>query len=345
MRRVVLVVFLFVFVPLLQAAPPGYVLKTTPAKVVEAVFTFSVQAPRLTASEWILVAARLPELPSQSRVKSTLEPAGKNADDQSDLHRPLLLARVPGKGKETAVTVTVRYAATLHARTLVPVQPGTKLPEVPPLQDAARTQALRTSATVDHQSAGFQKWLDKEGLRKRNTEGDLDFARRVFLHITRSLTYEYKAVMKREASALCQMKATDCGGMAVLFVATLRANKVPTRLLVGRWAESAKRGEKVGDVPYFQWHVKAEFFADGIGWVPVDLSSGVLHDRTPARLQYFGHDRGDFLVQHVDPDLLVDSVHFGKHTVTWLQGLSFWATGSGSFDGLTTSEDWQVTAR
>ena len=51
---------------------------------------------------------------------------------------------------------------------------------------------------------------------------------------------------------------------------------------------------------------------------------------------------GDFIVQHVDPDLLVDTVHFGKKEVQWLQSVSFWVTGTGSLDKLTTAEDWQV---
>ena len=37
-------------------------------------------------------------------------------------------------------------------------------------------------------------------------------------------------------------------------------------------------------VEYFQWHVKAEFFARGVGWIPVDCSSAILHDKTPERL-------------------------------------------------------------
>ena len=36
----------------------------------------------------------------------------------------------------------------------------------------------------------------------------------------------------------------------------------------------------------------AEFFADGVGWVPVDPSLG-----------HFGGDAGNFLTFHVDPDV------------------------------------------
>jgi hypothetical protein len=346
MRAGVLVVVLFAFVPLVQAAePPGYVVETTPTKTVEAVFSYSVQAPKLVAKEWIVFAPRLPEVPAQSRLKSTLEPGGKNAEDLSELRRPLIVARVPGKGREASLKLNVRYEATLHARKLVPLQPGMAAPVVPALTGAARAAALRTSTTLDHEAAAFQKWLDKHALRKRGGEGDVDFARRVFLHISKQTAYEYTPNLKREASSGCQGRATDCGGMSVLFVATLRANKVPARVLVGRWAESAKRGEKLGEVPYSQQHAKAEFYADGVGWVPVDLSSAVLHDKSREGLQFFANDPGDFIVLHVDPDLLVDTVHFGKKEIAWLQSATFWVTGGGTLDMTATTEDWQVTAQ
>ena len=48
----------------------------------------------------------------------------------------------------------------------------------------------------------------------------------------------------------------------------------------------------MGSVRYFQEHIKAEFYAQGVGWVPVDLSSAVLHDTSDAKLRYFGNDAG-----------------------------------------------------
>jgi transglutaminase-like putative cysteine protease len=131
--------------------------------------------------------------------------------------------------------------------------------------------------------------------------------------------------------------------MATLFVAALRAQGVPARVLAGRWAKSAVRGERVGALPYFQGHVKAEFFAQGVGWVPADLSSAVVHDRSPEKLRYFGSDRGDFLTLHVDTDLVLDTVHFGSRSMTYLQNSAYWATGSGSFEGAIVTKDWRVT--
>jgi transglutaminase-like putative cysteine protease len=135
---------------------------------------------------------------------------------------------------------------------------------------------------------------------------------------------------------------SDCGGLSVLFATVLRSQGVPTRTLVGRWANSAKANDKVGEIEYFQEHVKAEFFANGVGWVPVDVSAAVVHDKTPAKLGYFGIDRGDFLTMHFDSDLAVDTLHFGVRTINLLQGVCYWARGAGTFKDAVQRENWEV---
>ncbi len=136
------------------------------------------------------------------------------------------------------------------------------------------------------------------------------------------------------------VKKSDCGGLCILFVAAMRSQGVPARALVGRWAISASHG-KHGDS---QEHVKAEFFAQGVGWVPVDLSSAILHDKTAEKLKYFGRDPGDHLAFAVDTDVLIDTRYFGVKTITWLQSACYWARGAGNFDGEKTEEDWKVVA-
>ncbi len=98
----------------------------------------------------------------------------------------------------------------------------------------------------------------------------------------------------------------------------------------------------MGEVAYYQQHAKAEFFAEGVGWVPVDLSSAVLHDSTPDGLRYFGNDSGDSLAMHFDHDLVLDTIHFGHQSTPWLQGAAYWVSGGGTLDGLQTREDWKV---
>ena len=73
-----------------------------------------------------------------------------------------------------------------------------------------------------------------------------------------------------------------------------------------------------------------------MGWVPVDIGSAFRLDKTGDGLKYFGKDEADFLTMHIDTEIDFDTTHFGRKTVTWLQAPSFWVSGSGSLDGVTT---------
>jgi len=68
----------------------------------------------------------------------------------------------------------------------------------------------------------------------------------------------------------------ECGDYSALFVALCRAAGIPARPVIGRWSTSI-----AGD-----WHVWAEFYLPGYGWVPADPT---VADRTGKREGYFGH--------------------------------------------------------
>jgi hypothetical protein len=324
-------------------AEPRYRIETADAKRIEAVLSYDFRTPKLSAAEWIIVAAKAPELPRQVKVTTTLTPSGVAGKELSPLHRPIMTARVPAKGsaKEKGLVVRVTYQATLRSRKLVPLGQTEKAPAVAPLTDTERRNYLAPSKTINFKEKSFQKWLDEHALRRAKGEADIAFARRVFLHIQKSFTYLFPTGHDGKASSVVRAGCGDCGSMSVVFASALRANGVPARTLVGRWAESVKPGAKIGEEPYYQTHVKAEFYADHVGWVPVDPTQA-LGDATAASLRFFGNDPGDFLVQNVDFDLLLDSGHFGKEHLDHLQGVAKWATGTGSFDGEQKRESWQV---
>jgi hypothetical protein len=147
--------------------------------------------------------------------------------------------------------------------------------------------------------------------------------------------------MNRHASGVCIAGKSDCGGLSQLLVTILRGNDIPAHTLVGRWAQSSDAKELVGNLPYYQTHVKAEFFLAGIGWVPVDIASA-LHDKKGDGLSCFGHDPGNFLTMHVNPKLRLDTILFGKQDVDIMQGPGYWLTGRGSMKPTETHEKWEV---
>lgn len=326
-----------------------YVLDLAPGKSVRAVLTYEVTMPGISASEWVLCAPRPPELPGQRNVHAVLSPGGVPVRDLSSSPRPLLLARVPADRADRQTTIAARaeYEATLVARHLRRRQPDEKAPSFGSVPTAVQQAALRSGGSFDLDAPAFRRWLAENQVdRRRPDEGSIDYARRVFLAVERGFTYEYLETMDRHASQVCTTGRSDCGGLALVFAAALRSQGIPARLLVGRWAISAQPGERLGSSAYYQWHIKTEFFADGVGWVPADPAMGLVYDKSAEGLRYFGHDAGDFLTFHVDPDLVVDSVHFGPQTMFCMNGgLGVWVSGRGSVGRMTVRQDWQVRDR
>lgn len=346
--------FFAVFASLLSLGFPAsafaqvqYKIETREVQTVTGTLVLSTNMPDLRAKEWIAFAAVAPELPGQRKCKTSLDlPGAETAKDKSDLGRSLLMARVPAKTDDlkSALTMKIHYTATLYSRELAVAGDG-EAANVAPLTAGERKAALAEQGDIDFNGEGFQKWLKDAGYTKRKTEAEIPFAKRVFLGIRDSHTYEYTPAMDRKASTVCDGGKSDCGGLSILYAAVLRANGIPCRTLFGRWATSAKADEKIGDSAYYQWHVKAEFYAAKVGWVPVDLAVSILHDKSSDGLANFGHDPGDFLTQHIDANFQVDTVALGKQSVHNLQEPAFWVSGTGKTTKRTDTESWVVQVK
>ena len=320
-----------------SVTPPAYHLESAPARHIRATYTFQVHTPKFTPQEWVLFAAMPPTLPGQQEIHVTMNHGGHLDTEKSPFRRPILASRVPAREVEDrqGVTVEVTTEATLYRRKLTAGAPTEK---VAPLGEEERRLALAKTPTEDFTEPAFLGWLQRNRLARGANETDLDFAERAFLVIKHTSAYLYTGPFQvRQASKVCGDVRTDCGGFSVLLVSALRANRIPARTLCGRWAKSAAAGE-----PMMQMHVKAEFWAEGIGWVPCDLSSAVQFDRDGNTLRYFGDDPGDHLVQHTDTDLRFDTVYFGERAQAFVQRAAYWVSGAGTLAGSQERETWQI---
>jgi transglutaminase-like putative cysteine protease len=72
----------------------------------------------------------------------------------------------------------------------------------------------------------------------------------------------------------------------------MRASGIPARALYGRYIKDSDKYWKDDDTI----HVRAEFFAEDVGWVPVDVAAATGNNPD----NYFGQDSGDLLVLHFD---------------------------------------------
>jgi hypothetical protein len=324
--------------PAAALGDPKYALKTSPSKKVEAVFSWDWTTPQFQATEWVIVAARPPELPGQRDVTVSADPHAKEAKEQSDLQQPILVWRIPVTDDKlkTHVHISFKMVATLMERHLVRLPPGAQVPKVAALGEGERKLFLAATPRLNHDAKEFQDWLNDNKLRRGATEADVDFARSVFLVIRPKFTYQFPAAHDGKATSTCKTGKGDCGCISTVFVCACRANGIPARELCGRWADSAKGDDS-------KCHCKAEFYAEDVGWVPVDATLG-MNKPEKAALQFFGKDPGDFVVWHLDGDVKVDSIHWGVQPSVRLQGVMKWAAAArGNFDKAEDKEDWHVT--
>jgi transglutaminase-like putative cysteine protease len=340
-------VFLGVLLTVLPSgqSSPSYVLEKSEVKRIKAVCTYHVDCPNFVARGWVVFAAETPALPGQTDVRTTLEPQGQATADLSPLRRPILRAEVPATSaaRMHSLDMIVTQEATLHGRRLRALARGEKPPIVPPLSEAQRKLFLLAYGDIDHKEKSFRQWLQANQLQRRPKENEVDFARRVFVFIRSNFTYDFQITMDRKISHVCDADKADCAGLSLLFTGVLRANDIPARTLYGRWAQSAKPNEKIKGVVYHQSHVIAEFFASGVGWVPVDPATAILYDKSAQGLTYFGQSPGNFLALHVDSNLQLNTRHFGLREAPSLQGPVYYVGGEGSLEPTHLRQDWQVS--
>jgi hypothetical protein len=186
---------------------------------------------------------------------------------------------------------------------------------------------------MDYTDSGVVRWLAERRLNRQRGEEIGAFGHRVFTFLAKNGTYggDTSGYESRRPSRVWRSLASDCGGFSLLFVAIMRANRVPARALFGRWA--IPQTDKYG-----QYHVIAEFFVAKSGWVPVDIAGTIVHKpKDPNAL--FGNTDGQFLAFHIDTD--VEPARGFNHA--WAQYLLLHWSGEGDFWKEHRSESqWNV---
>lgn len=314
----------------------------TSGQTINAVMRLKVAGPNIAAQQWLLCFPCPPDMHSQKLLSfGSTDATFQKAAELSPAKRMVLRARIPVANSKRINEISARcyYQIRLLERGLAPGPDNDRTARDLPTP-AELLRYVSPSTSYDFQSPEFKAWLKNNGLSKHSAERDVDFAWRAFAIIRKLYEYKYEQTQNRCVSALCQTDSTDCGGLSFLFIATLRANGVPARALIGRWLKpdvqpgSAENG-------YGTTHVKAEFLANQAGWIPVDLSQAV-SNKSQAQSEYFGKCGSDFVTLHLDPDMEMDTIWFGTKSVPFFQSPLYWVSGTGSTGGATVESSWQT---
>ena len=112
----------------------------------------------------------------------------------------------------------------------------------------------------------FQKLA--AGITQGKTE-DVEKAYAIYDYVFHTLRYDKSGSGWGRGDAMwaCDSKHGNCTDFHSLFIALMRAEKIPARFEIGF---PLPEGKTEADIPGY--HCWAEFYLDGKGWVPVDIS-------------------------------------------------------------------------
>jgi hypothetical protein len=285
----------------------GWHMEYEPHQRVSVTFFLNRSTPLGTITEYDAFAAVAPELAQQRQVRSSFWVNNQlfrvlYTNELSSCHRPIMIARIAAltPADRANITVSVTHEVTLYKRHLVP---GAGTNVSPVLSSFERAVSMADSSVLDYKSATFASFLDKNQLRREPSEDPIAFGRRAQQFVQKNMTYIQTG--NKSLSDTCVSQKGQCGEYAWMFVGIMRANGIPSRALVGHWVNT-KPGH-TSDSP----HVKTEFFAEGVGWVPVDPGSS------------FGVEDGNFITFHLylEEPMALPTPHWNVQKQGHLQGI------------------------
>jgi transglutaminase-like putative cysteine protease len=160
-----------------------------------------------------------------------------------------------------------------------------------------RQDLLHVSAgSVEANSGGVEHWLKpdrrvpldnqirawaREVVDAVHAKTDLEMARAIYNHVVATVKYDKsgKGWGRGDIYYACESRRGNCTDFHAIFIGYSRAVGVPARFSIGFPLPAQHGAGRIAG-----YHCWAEFFADGVGWVPVDASEAA---KDPSRREYF----------------------------------------------------------
>lgn len=126
---------------------------------------------------------------------------------------------------------------------------------------------------------GKLKALAEENTRGK--EGPVEKARALYDYVFHTMRYDKSGTGWGRGDAVwaCDARHGNCTDFHSVFISMARAEKIPARFEIGF---PLPDGTHQGTIPGY--HCWAEFYVDGPGWIPVDISEAW---KNPARQDYY----------------------------------------------------------
>jgi transglutaminase-like putative cysteine protease len=188
--------------------------------------------------------------------------------------------RIVSIESKNAPSITVKFDCTRkeHLRPK-PVAAGAA-----PLSDSDRARWLAPDRMVPLDDT-IRKWAG-EVVAAAHAHTDLEMARAIYDHVVATVKYDKtgKGWGRGDIYYACDARRGNCTDFHAIFIGYARAMGIPARFSIG-FPIPSERGQ--GSIAGY--HCWAEFYAKGIGWIPIDASEAA---KNPSMREYFfgAHD-------------------------------------------------------
>jgi transglutaminase-like putative cysteine protease len=175
--------------------------------------------------------------------------------------------------KPSSITMKFDCARKEHLR------PASAAAGATPLSDAERARWLAPDRLVPLDDT-IRKWA-KEVVAAAHAHTDLEMARAIYNHVVATVKYDKtgKGWGRGDIYYACDARRGNCTDFHAIFIGYARAMGIPARFSIG-FPIPTERGQ--GSIAGY--HCWAEFYAKGIGWIPIDASEAA---KNPSMREYF----------------------------------------------------------
>ncbi|MCA8962077.1 MAG: transglutaminase domain-containing protein, partial [Planctomycetes bacterium] len=108
-------------------------------------------------------------------------------------------------------------------------------------------------------------------------------ARAFYDHVLGAMTYDKSGTGwgRGDTVYACDVGRGNCTDFHSYFIAMCQSQDIPARFQIGLYGAYDRKSEEYQTGGYHCW---AEFYAQGHGWIPVDISEA---DKDPTKVDYF----------------------------------------------------------
>lgn len=179
--------------------------------------------------------------------------------------------------KPPSVTVTFDCVRREHLRPAAPSRSG---PDSAIESDPKELKHWLTPDRMVPLDDTIRKWA-REVVTAAGAYTDLEMARAIYDHVVSTVKYDKtgKGWGRGDIYYACDARRGNCTDFHAIFIGYARALGIPARFSIG-FPIPPERGQGV----ISGYHCWAEFYAKGIGWIPIDASEAA---KNPAKREYF----------------------------------------------------------